>query len=285
MEWERESWLEEYEAGEPVTEIARRHGISRKALYKWIGRYQEYGLEGLRDLSRAPHQRPNQVEPVWRERVRAVRQAHPRWGARKLAYKLEQQYGAEAAPSASTIGRLLQEMGLSQAKRRMPRANGSGPLWDAQQPNEVWAVDFKGWCRTGDGKHCEPLTITDQATRYLLCCRGLESIRSELVRPVIERVFAEYGLPQRMRSDNGPPFASNGACGLTELSVWWIELGIECERIQRGRPQQNGRHERMHRTLKEATMQPPAATLRQQQARFNSFRQEYNEHRPHEGWA
>lgn len=155
-------------------------------------------------------------------------------------------------------------------------------LGTTEQPNAIWAVDFKGWCYTGDGTHCEPLTVTDYATRYLLCCQGLESIRTELARPVLERTFREYGVPQRMRSDNGPPFASNGACGLTELSVWWIELGIGCERIQPGHPQQNGRHERMHRTLQEETMQRPAATMRRQQALFDTFRREYNEQRPHE---
>jgi hypothetical protein len=146
----------------------------------------------------------------------------------------------------------------------------------------IWAVDFKGWCRTGDGRRCEPLTLTDHASRYLLCCQGLESTRTELVRPTLERTFREYGLPQRIRSDNGAPFAANGGCGLTELSVWWIELGIVCERIQPGHPQQNGRHERMHRTLQEETMQTPAATLRRQQARFDAFRRQYNEQRPHE---
>lgn len=282
MEWERETWLEEFQAGETITEIARKHGISRKAVYKWIERYEAYGLEGLRDLSRAPHQHPNEVEEVWRERVRAARQEHPRWGARKLAWKLKGAYGTGSTPSPSTIGRLLKEMGLSRQRRSTVRANGTEMLWDAEEPNQVWAIDFKGWCRTGDGKRCEPLTITDHATRYLLCCQALESTRTELVRPILERVFHEYGLPERIRSDNGPPFGCNGGCGLTELAVWWIELGIEPERIRRGKPQQNGRHERMHRTLKEETMQHPAATLRKQQTRFDDFRQEYNEQRPHE---
>jgi len=206
---------------------------------------------------------------------------HPRWGARKLAWKLEQEHGTEITPSSSTIGRLLHEMGLS-ARKPSWRAKGSGPLGPAEQPNEVWAIDFKGWCRTGDGKRCEPLTVTDHASRYLLCCQALESIRTELARPVLERTFRQYGLPHRMRSDNGPPFGSNGACGLTALSVWWIELGLVCERIQPGHPQQNGRHERMHRTLQEETMQSPAASLRKQQARFDAFQREYNEQRPHE---
>jgi putative transposase len=283
MEWERKTWMEEYETGESISEIARRHQVSRKALYKWIQRYQEGGPEGLGDRRRAPHQHPNQVAEIWRERVRAVRQQHPHWGPYKLRPLLNHRYGSEEVPSASTIQRILQEMGMIQKRRRILRAKGSGPLWDAQEPNEVWAVDFKGWCRVGNGTRCEPLTLMDQATRYLLCCRGLDSTRTELVRPVMERVFREHGMPERIRSDNGPPFGSNGACGLTELSVWWIELGVECERIRPGHPQENGRHERMHRTLQEATMESPATTLRKQQARFDAFCREYNEERVHEG--
>lgn len=282
MEWERSVWMEEYGGGERISEIARRHGISRKTLHKWIRRYEEYGGEGLRELSRAPHEHPQAVEQVWRERVGAARQAHLRWGARKLAWLLAQQYPGVRVPSASTIGRLLSEMGLSRGRARSSRAHGTGGLKVAQQANDVWAIDFKGWCRTRDGKRCEPLTLSDQATRYLLCCQGLESTRTELVKPVLERVFRQYGLPRRMRSDNGSPFASRGECGLTELSVWWIELDIECERIEPGHPQQNGRHERMHRTLQQETMETPAATLRVLQKRFDGFRREYNEQRPHE---
>jgi putative transposase len=259
MLWERETWFEEYESGERISDISLRHRVSRKTLYKWVERYEAYGLEGLRELSRAPHQHPQAVEAVWRERVLAVRQEHPSWGAGKLWRLLEQQY-REGMPSASTIGRLLRESGLSRKRWRRARAHGTGWLYEGQEPNQVWAVDFKGWCRTGDGKHCEPLTMSDYATRYLLCCQGLESTRTELVRPVMERVFRQYGIPERIRSDNGAPFASQGECGLTELAVWWIELGMEWERIEPGHPQQNGRHERVHRTLKEATMQPPAAT-------------------------
>ena len=281
MAWERETWLEEYEAGERIRDISERHQISRKTLYKWVKRYEAYGWEGLQELSRAPHEAWQAVEPVWRERILAVRQEHPSWGAGKLWRVLEGQYG-EGMPSASTIGRVLRENGVSRPRRRRRRAQGTGTLYKGQEPNEVWAVDFKGWCRTGDGRHCEPLTMSDYATRYLLCCQGLESTRTELVRPVMERVFRQYGIPQRIRSDNGAPFASQGECGLTELAVWWMELGIEWERIEPGHPQQNGRHERLHRTLKEATMQPPATSWRQQQRRFERFLQEYNEQRPHE---
>jgi putative transposase len=282
MEWERQTWMEEYEAGERISEIAQQYGVSRRTIHKWIERWQQYGQQGLEDLSRAPHQHPQAVEEVWKERVRSARQQHPRWGAPKLAWLLKQGRQGEEVPSISTIGRVLRESGLSRGRRAKPRTPGTGELQEAEQPNQVWAIDFKGWCRTGDGARCEPLTISDQASRYLLCCQGLTSTRTELVRPVMERVFERYGVPARMRSDNGAPFASVGECGLTELSVWWMELGVECERIQPGHPQQNGRHERMHRTLKEATMEPPAATFRQQQRRFDEFREEYNQARPHE---
>jgi putative transposase len=283
MEWEREVWIREHQDGETIAEIARKHEISRKAVYKWIARYAEFGAEGLKDLSRAPERHPQAVSAIWQERIVAARREHPRWGAGKLAWLLCQRYQAEARPSASTIGRVLKQQGLSRSRRGVARAQSTGPLSSAEQPNEVWAIDFKGWRRTGDGQCCQPLTVTDQASRYLLCCQALPSTRTELVKPVLERVFRQYGLPQRMRSDNGPPFGSKGECGLTELSAWWIELGIECERIQPGHPQQNGRHERMHRTLGEETMDPPAPTMRQQQRRFEAFQREYNQQRPHEG--
>jgi transposase InsO family protein len=281
MGWEREQWVQEYQAGETVSEIAQRYQISRKALYKWLERYEAYGLEGLNDLSRAPVRHPQAVNELWHERIRAARQIHPRWGAPKLAWWLSQRYQEESLPSISTIGRVLRDSGLSHPRRRL-RSHGTATLEPAREANHVWAMDFKGWCRTGDGARCEPLTISDQATRYLLCCRGLGSTRTERVRPVLERVFGEYGLPERIRTDNGAPFAVKGDCGLTELGVWWIELGIEAERIDPGHPQQNGKHERMHRTLQEETMEPPASTLRQQQRRLEEFRREYNEQRPHQ---
>jgi putative transposase len=281
MRWEREEWIQEYGKGESITEIARRHGISRKAIYKWIGRYEAEGLAGLEEVSRAPHEHPHAVSELWRERVRAARQEHARWGAPKLAWLLEQRYGKQELPSVSTIGRVLRDSGMSRPRRRT-RAHGTGELAAAEQANQTWAIDFKGWCRTGDGARCEPLTITDQATRYLLCCQALSATGGAQVQPLMERIFREYGLPERIRSDNGAPFASRGDCGLTRLSAWWIELGITLERIEPGHPQQNGRHERMHRTLAEATMQPPAATFRQQQKRMDLFRREFNEQRPHE---
>lgn len=281
MTWERHNWVQQKEAGERISDIAAQCQVSRKTVYKWIARFRRSGEQGLEDLSRARDEPGRRVGALWKERVRGARQQHPGWGAGKLRWLLEKEYGA--APSRSSIGRILLESGLTRARKRVARAQGTGVLAGADQPNQLWSIDFKGWRQTGDGSRCEPLTICDHATRYLLCCQSLESRRSEVVRPVMERVFREYGMPQRIRSDNGSPFASTGLCGLTELSVWWIELGLEWERIAPGAPQQNGRHERMHRSLEEAVMQPPAATLRQQQRRLEQFRQQYNQERPHEG--
>jgi transposase InsO family protein len=274
--------MEAYQAGEGISEIARRYGVSRKAVYKWIDRYEEYGEEGLKDLSRAPQQHPGAVSELWRERICGARQEHQRWGAPKLHWWLEQKHGKAGVPSISTIGRVLQERGLIGKRNRRVRAQGNGSLSAAEDANDVWGIDFKGWCRTRDGQRFEPLTLSDYATRYILCSQGMSGTRTEQVRPVVKRVFQDHGLPLRLRHDNGPPFASIGACGLTELSVEWMELGIVSERIAPGHPQQNGRHERMHRTLKEATMQPPAGTWRAQQRRVDDFVREFNEQRPHQ---
>src|ERR1051326_5734189 len=206
MTWEREQWVEEYLEGERISEIAERHEVSRKTVYKWIERYEGYGAEGLRELSRAPRQHPQAVSELWRERIRAARQHYPRWGAPKLQWAFERRHGKEEVPSASTIGRVLRESGLSRPRRRV-RAHGTGRLSEAEHANQVWAIDFKGWRRTGDGRRCEPLTITDQATRYLLCCQALESTNTAQVRAVMERVFERYGLPERMGGDKGGPGA------------------------------------------------------------------------------
>jgi transposase InsO family protein len=280
MVWERQSWLEQYQSGERISDLAEQHGVSRKTLYKWMQRYERWGEPGLEELSRAPHSHPQAVDPVWRERVRGARMEHRRWGAVKIQQVLQQRHGA--TPSIATIGRLLGECGLTRPRRRRGHAQPSGELSSPDGPNQLWTIDFKGWRRTRDGCRAEALTVCDQATRYLLCCQCMESTRSELVRPVMTRVFMEYGLPEGIRSDNGAPFASTGGCGLTDLSVWWIELRLVCERIQPGHPQQNGRHERMHRTLQEEAMDRPAATLRAQQRRLDEFRHQYNHLRPHQ---
>jgi transposase InsO family protein len=213
----------------------------------------------------------------------ALRRSRPSWGPKKLrAYLMAQQPGL-VWPAASTIGDLLQREGLVEGRRRDRRLEGAArqPFAEAKDPNDVWCIDFKGWFRTQDGQRCDPLTVSDATSRYLLSCQ-IVAPTTKGVAPVCERLFREHGLPRALRMDNGPPFASGGAGGLTQLAVSWIKLGIRLERIDPGCPQQNGRHERMHRTLKAETSKPPAATAPEQQARFDSFRRIFNEERPHE---
>jgi transposase InsO family protein len=279
---ERTMLIGEYlSGGYSVSELARRRGISRKTAMKWIERYEQQGWEGLEDQSRAPHHPARAISEEMEQRILELKARWPLWGAPKLHVKL-QEYGER--PSESTVSNVLQRHGLSRKMRQRRRATPSqGPLNHCQEPNQVWCADFKGWFRTGDGKRCEPLTISDAHTRYLLCCQAIGTTTGMVtVQPLFERTFREYGLPEAIRTDNGPPFASTGLAGLTELSVWWLRLGIGLERIEPGQPQQNGRHERMHRTLKEATANPPRSNLGLQQKAFDLFRREYNQERPHE---
>jgi transposase InsO family protein len=208
----------------------------------------------------------------------------PLWGAPKLRRKLELALGADHCPAESTVSEILRRHGLSRIARRKRRAVPSTqPFAACQTANAVWCADFKGWFRTGDGNKCTPLTISDGHSRYLLRCQGLDgSTGLTTVQPLFIATFREYGLPRAIRTDNGPPFASTGLGGLSALAVWWVRLGLELERIEPGQPQQNGRHERMHRTLKAATAQPPQSNLRRQQEAFDEFRRDYNEQRPHE---
>lgn len=279
---ERTKLIGEYlSGGYSISELARRRGVSRKTAFKWIERYQEHGWEGLEDRSRAPHHQARAISEQMEQRILEFKARWPHWGAPKIHVKL-QHYSD--CPSESTISNVLQRHGLSRKARRRHRATPSQqPLVHCEDSNQVWCADFKGWFRTGDGQRCEPLTISDAHSRYLLCCQAIGTTTAMVtVRPIFEATFREYGLPQAIRTDNGPPFASRGLAGLTELSVWWLRLGIGLERIQPGQPQQNGRHERMHRTLKEATAKPPRRTLALQQKAFEAFRQEYNHERPHE---
>lgn len=269
--------------GESVAQAARRCGVSRVAAYKWLGRYACEGVAGLQDRSRAPLVHPNAVPDELVDRIVALRDKRPTWGPLKLLHWLRAHDGESPWPCASTIGVLLKERGLTVArKRRRHLARCAEPLSHCDAPNRVWCADFKGWFLTGDAKRCDPLTMTDGFSRYLLRCQALAHPTFEAVRPVFDAAFREYGLPVAIRTDNGPPFAATRGLGLSRLSVWWIKLGITPERIQPGKPQQNGRHERMHRTLKAETLCPPAKTLRQQQHRFDRFQREYNEQRPHQ---
>lgn len=269
------AWLRDEES---MSTLCRRYDISRKTGYKWVARYEAGGAGALVERSHAPHHQA--VVPMGRQRaILGLRAKHPHWGPRKLRAWLEAR-GAGPWPAASTIGALLSRAGLTVSRPRRPRRYSTGPPTVVAGANEVWAADFKGWFRTGDGRRCDPLTISDLYSRYLLRCQLVGTAQTELVQPIFEAAFREYGLPRVMRTDNGAPFA--GVRGLSRLSVWWICLGIQPERIAPGHPEQNGVHERMHRTLKAATAMPPAATLAAQQRAFDRFRRVYNEERPHE---
>src|SRR5512133_623072 len=266
-----------------VAELCRQFGISRKTAYKWIARYHSQGLPGLEALSRAPRHHPNQVPAEQRQAILELRDAHPLWGPKKLLKILGGQDAGGSWPARSTVARLLRLQGRAfdrKKRRRVPPQ--TQPLAHAHGPNAVWCCDFKGWFCTGDGQKCHPLTITDGFSRCLLRCQGLLETGFEAVWPIFASAFREYGLPQAIRSDNGAPFASRAEGGLSLLSIRWIKLGIRPERIEPGQPQQNGRHERMHLTLKQSAAQPPASSFGRQQERLEAFRQEYNELRPHE---
>jgi transposase InsO family protein len=265
------------------SELCEKHGISRKTGYKWVGRYQDTGIDGLQDRSRRPSRSPNKVPYTIQKEIIAAREKHKRWGSRKINKILENKYPDWDIPSHQTIHRILKEADLLSPQRRRQRVPvHPGPLEGARQPNDLWTVDFKGQFKTWDGAYCYPLTVMDQASRYLLGCDGFPGTRYKETRKAFERLFREYGLPSRIRSDNGVPFASRSIGGLSKLGVWWVRLGIMPERIESGKPQQNGHHERMHRTLKQETAKPPANNMAQQQRRFDRFRDEYNTVRPHE---
>lgn len=269
--------------GETFVELCRAFGVSRKTGYKRVQRFQTWGWNGLGDRSRAPRQHPNQTERGVEERLIAARQAHATWGPKKLVAWLRAQEPQMPWPAPSTAGDLLDRAGLVRRRlRRRQAAPWSQPFARAEHPNDVWAMDLKGWFRTGNGVRVDPLTVADAASRYLLVCHGLRQPRGPDVRRVLEGAFREYGLPWAIRTDNGPPFASVGLGGLSSLAVWWVKLGILPERTEPGHPEQNGRLERLHRTLKAETASPPQATGRRQQQAFDAFRRTYNEERPHE---
>lgn len=271
------------EGGDSITELAARFGVSRKTAYKWLERFEESGLEGLKDHSRRPLVQAGRTSGEIEQWVSDLRRTHPSWGPRKLRQWLERKRPEQSWPAESTIGLILKRCGLNGKRSRRRHATPSSqPLAHASGANQVWSIDFKGWFRCGDGSRCDPLTVSDAATRFLLCCRAVASTDTEAVKCELKRVFRHYGLPERMRSDNGSPFASTGVGGLSTLSVWWVKLGIVPERIEPGEPQQNGRHERMHRTLRAETAMPPAATVAAQQKRFAEFLGIYNHERPHE---
>jgi transposase InsO family protein len=273
------SWDEDW----TMTELCRAFGISRKTGYKLLKRYEECGFDGLRDQPRSPKTRSNETPSKIVELIIEARKAHPNWGPRKLLPWLERRHPRAHWPAPSTVGDILKRHDLVKPRKRRRRATPSTqPLAHALGPNDVWCADFKGWFRTGDGDRCDPLTVMDGYSRYLITCRAVPYMGIEPSKKCFERAFREHGLPKVIRTDNGSPFASTGLGGLTRLSVWWIKLGINPERIEPAKPQQNGRHERMHLTLKQETAMPPRRSLLAQQRAFNAFCDEYNGDRPHE---
>jgi putative transposase len=281
---EKLRFVYEYERDElTMRELCQRFGISRETGYVWLRRYRSDGVAGLVEVNRAPQRHPNQTAAELERAVLELREAHSRWGPRKLKRILERDQPGRRWPATSTMGEIVKRAGLVvPRKKRRKTPPYSEPLAHAVESNRVWCTDFKGWFRTTDGTRIDPLTITDAYSRYLLRCQAVAKCDTERVRAIFEAVFREYGLPQSIRSDNGAPFASTAIAGLSRLAVWWIKLGIKVERIEPGKPQQNGRHERMHRALKEEVASPPAESRRAQQRELDRFRQEYNEVRPHE---
>ncbi len=267
-----------------MTELCEEYGISRRVGYKWVRRYQREGPLGLLDRSRAPHHRANATPLEVEELLVAARLQWPRWGPKKLLPWLARQYPYLQLPSRSTAHEILKRRGLvgARKRRRKTGAGPTGPLREGKEPNEVWCADFKGQFRVQTGQYCYPLTITDHRSRFVLRCEALVGPRMDDSMEVFESAFDEYGLPEVIRTDNGEPFASTGLAGLSKLSAWWIQLGIEPQRIEKGHPEQNGRHERMHRTLKAETTRPPGRDLFHQQELFDRFQREFNHERPHE---
>src|ERR1700751_4675361 len=291
MPWKERSVMDErmrfvirFKDGEAMASLCREFGISRKTGYKIFEGYEQCGLEGLSDRTRRPFRYANQLPEQVEAAIVSAKKEKPHWGARKIRERLLRRLPhAVKVPACSTIHAVLDRYGLvTHAARSRPRAQGT-PLSEGLHPNDLWCTDYKGEFQLGDKRYCYPLTVTDHASRYLLLCEALESNREHSAFMAFERLFKERGLPQAIRSDNGVPFASpNGLFNLSKLSVWWLRLGISIERINPGRPQQNGRHERMHLTLKKEATRPAGANLLPQQAKFDSFLEEFHHERPHE---
>jgi transposase InsO family protein len=282
VEEQRALMVQDHEEGMSISELSEIYGVSRKTVYKWLERHGEQGMAGLNDVSRRPHHSPNQVTAEMEAAIVAARHRW-RWGPGKLRVKLCQQDSEVQWPAVSTIAAVLKAKGLVVSRRNRPRVPVQRPPYiDADTPNRMWNIDYKGWFRCGDRTRVDPLTISDGCSRLLLRCQHVSRTGYELTQPVFDATFSERGLPWGIHSDNGPPFASVAPGGLSKLSIWFVKLGIVVERSRPGCPQDNGRHERMHRTLKEATANPPKATVRLQQQAFHAFQREYNEERPHE---
>jgi putative transposase len=267
----------------PMAALCAQYGVSEKTGYKWLARYAEGGAPALADRSHAPHRVPHALPSAAADALLALRAAHPRWGPRKLVAYLRDRAPNESWPAPSTVGALLHREGLARPRRRRaPLGHPGKPTTVVARANQLWTADFKGQFKTRDGMYCYPLTVCDAHSRFLLGCRALDSVREAGAVPVFRALFREYGLPEAIRTDNGVPFATTALGRLSRLAVWWIRLGVRPELTQPSHPEQNGRHERMHRTLKAETTRPPEATGRAQQRRFDAFRRDFNAVRPHE---
>ena len=267
-----------------MSELCARYGVSRRIGYKWLARYEADGRRGLADRSHVPHHCPHKIQPAMETLLVAERSAHPHWGARKLLAVLARRHPRIGSwPAASTVADLLARRGLVHHRRSRRASVHPGVVRPVTvAPNDLWTADFKGQFRTGDGRYCYPLTLADQHTRFLLACRGVLSTQTVTAKPIFERAFREFGLPLAIRTDNGVPFATQAIHGLSYLNVWWMRLGILHQRSRPGCPQDNGAHERMHRTMKRQAIKPVRASYTAQQRNFDAFRHEYNEERPHE---
>jgi len=266
-----------------MSELCARYRISRTNGYKWLHRFAAAGRPGLADRSRAPHRCPHHTPPGLEAELLAQRARHPDWGPRKILQWLRERQPDVAWPAASTVGDLFRRHHLVKRRRRRRAFHHPGAVPPTTAaPNDLWTADFKGHFPTGDGIYCYPLTFADQHTRFLLGCDGLRSTETAGAWTVCRALFREYGLPAAIRTDNGVPFATSALHGLSQLNVWWMHLGIQHQRIRPASPQENGAHERMHRTLKASVLRPPRGNLAAQQRAFNAFRREYNEERPHE---
>lgn len=266
-----------------TVDLCALYGVSRKTGYKWIDRYLRYGPAGLDERSRKPRASPNQTDQEIVAALLEARRRHPSWGAKKLLVLLHKGRPRWELPGRSTVCDILSRHGLVPQQRQRRRIGHPGkPTSSILAPNDLWCADYKGQFKTGNGIYCYPLTVTDGYSRYLLSCQALDSTAVAGAKPVFTRLFKEYGLPTRIRTDNGVPFATTALARLSALSAWWVRLGVMPELIEPGKPQQNGSHERMHRTLKHETTRPPAGNLSAQQRKFNHFRDEFNNERPHE---
>lgn len=281
---ERTRFIETYLTGlYTITELAARFGVSRQKLHKWLARHNVDGLKGLVDRSRAPLHIPHRASDEVVEKILAFRRRFPHMGPRKIVARLTELHAEIDWPAPSTVGDILRRANLIQPReRRSPPAHPLRTRSEPAEPNDLMTVDYKGHFLLGNHRYCYPLTVVDHVSRYLLACDAYPSNEGPHTRRAFERIFCEYGLPRAILSDNGSPFGSPGLARLSRLSLWWIRLGIRIERIVPGHPEQNGAHERMHRTLKAETTRPPEQTLERQQRRFDEFRQIYNDERPHE---